>query len=59
MLALTQPHNRLDQLAMCRHTLGEFRRTHEEAGLAEARRLLTAEQWDAIQDVSSPASYFV
>ncbi|KAK9818405.1 hypothetical protein WJX72_012161 [[Myrmecia] bisecta] len=42
-----------------RKTLGEFRRTHEEAGLVEARRLLSPEQWEAIQDVSSPASYFV
>ncbi len=44
---------------MCRNTLGEFRRTHEEAGLAEVKRLLTSDQWDAIQDVSSPATYFV
>ncbi|KAL0045726.1 hypothetical protein WJX82_002854 [Trebouxia sp. C0006] len=42
-----------------RNTLGEFRRTHEEAGLAEVKRLLTSDQWDAIQDVSSPATYFV
>jgi hypothetical protein len=40
-------------------TLAEFRRTHEEAGLSEARELLTAEQWEAIRDVASPASYFV
>ena len=39
--------------------LAEFRRTHEEAGLAEARERLTAEQWEAIRDVSSPATYFV
>lgn len=42
-----------------RKTLGEFRRTHEDAGLQEARRLLTPDQWDSIQDVASPASYFV
>ncbi|DBA73425.1 TPA: hypothetical protein ACH3X1_011462 [Trebouxia sp. C0004] len=42
-----------------RNTLGEFRRTHEEAGLAEVKRLLTSDQWDAVQDVSSPATYFV
>ena len=43
----------------CRNTLGEFRRTHEEAGLTEVKKLLTSDQWDAIQDVSSPATYFV
>ncbi|KAI3424360.1 hypothetical protein D9Q98_009913 [Chlorella vulgaris] len=40
-------------------TLSEFRRTHEEAGLSEVRELLSAEQWEAIRDVASPASYFV
>ncbi|KAL4431419.1 hypothetical protein ABPG75_006675 [Micractinium tetrahymenae] len=40
-------------------TLAEFRRTHEEAGLSEVRELLTPEQWEAIRDVASPASYFV
>lgn len=40
-------------------TLAEFRRTHEEAGLAEARDSLTPEQWEAIRDVASPATYFV
>jgi proteasome activator subunit 4 len=40
-------------------TLAEFRRTHEEAGLSEVKELLTAEQWEAIRDVASPASYFV
>ena len=39
--------------------LGEFRRTHEEGGLVEAKEALTAEQWEAIRDVASPASYFV
>ena len=39
--------------------LGEFRRTHEEGGLVEAKAALTAEQWEAIRDVASPASYFV
>ena len=41
-------------------TLAEFRRTHqEEGGLSEVRELLSAEQWEAIRDVASPASYFV
>ena len=39
--------------------LSEFRRTHEEGGLAEAKEALTQEQWAAIRDVASPASYFV
>lgn len=43
----------------CRRTLAEFRRTHEEACMAEARRLLTEEQWEAIQDVAFSTSYFV
>ena len=38
--------------------LSEFRRTHEEAGLEEARHVLTSEQWEAIRDVAAPASYF-
>eukprot|EP00891_Asterochloris_glomerata_P001540 jgi/Astpho2/1540/fgenesh1_pg.00026_%23_29_t len=42
-----------------RRTLAEFRRTHEEACMAEARRLLTEEQWEAIQDVAFSTSYFV
>lgn len=45
-------------LCGCRKTIGEFRRTHEEAALAEARRALTADQWDALQSVASPATYF-
>ncbi|KAK2076994.1 hypothetical protein QBZ16_005222 [Prototheca wickerhamii] len=40
-------------------TLAEFRRTHEEAGLAEARDRLTSDQWEAIRDVANPAPYFV
>jgi len=39
--------------------LGEFRRTHEEGGLVEVKEVLSAEQWEAIRDVASPASYFV
>ncbi len=41
-----------------RKALAEFKRTHEEAAMAEARRLLDADQWDALQAVASPASYF-
>eukprot|EP00873_Tetraselmis_striata_P045158 jgi/Tetstr1/465422/TSEL_010106.t1 len=40
-------------------SLGEFRRTHEEVGLQECRDYFDAEQWEAIQDVTSTASYFV
>ncbi|KAH7621507.1 hypothetical protein Ndes2526B_g03845 [Nannochloris sp. 'desiccata'] len=39
--------------------LGEFRRTHEEGGLVEVKEVLSGEQWEAIRDVASPASYFV
>ena len=39
--------------------LAEFRRTHEESGLADARKALTDEEWEAIRDVASPATYFV
>lgn len=42
----------------CRKALAEFRRTHEEAALAEAKRALQPDQWDALQSVASPASYF-
>jgi hypothetical protein len=45
-------------LCGCRKALAEFRRTHEEAALAEAKRALEPDQWDALQSVSSPASYF-
>ena len=41
-----------------RKALGEFRRTHEEAALAAARRALEPDQWDALQEVASPATYF-
>lgn len=39
--------------------LSEFRRSHEEGGLVEVKEVLTEEQWEAIRDVASPASYFV
>ena len=42
-----------------RRALGDFKRTHEEAGLAEVRALLTPEEWEVIQEVEAPASYFV
>ena len=41
-----------------RKALGEFRRTHEEAALAAARRALDPDQWDMLQEVASPATYF-
>ena len=40
-------------------SLGEFRRTHEEAGLQECRDFFDSDQWEAIQGVSSTVSYFV
>ena len=42
-----------------RRALGDFRRTHEEAGMAEVRALLSPEEWEAIQEVEAPASYYV
>ncbi len=39
--------------------LGEFRRTHEQDSLDELRRLLDSDQWEALQQVTSSASYFV
>ena len=46
-------------MTFCRRkALAEFKRTHEEVAMAEARRLLDADQWDALQAVASPASYF-
>jgi len=42
-----------------RRALGDFRRTHEESGLAETRRLLTPEEYEAIQEVEAPASYYI
>jgi proteasome activator subunit 4 len=39
--------------------LADFRRTHEEGGLQEMKDVLTLEQWEAIRDVATPASYFV
>lgn len=44
--------------AAVRKALGEFRRTHEEAALEAARRALQPDQWDALQEVASPATYF-
>lgn len=41
-----------------RKTLGEFKRTHEQAGLSEVKRLLTEDQWEAVQGIASPASYY-
>ena len=46
------------QLCAHRKTLAEFKRTHEEAGLAQAQQMLGEEQWEAIRDVASPAAYF-
>lgn len=43
---------------MCRKTLSDFKRTHEETGLSEARSLLSESQWETIQGIASPASYF-
>lgn len=39
--------------------LADFRRTHEEGGLMEMKEVLTPDQWEAIRDVATPASYFV
>jgi len=39
--------------------LSEFRRTHEQDALEELKRQLEEEQWEALQQVTSSASYFV
>lgn len=40
--------------------LGEFRRTHPIESIdRQVAEVLTSEEWDAIRDVASPASYFV
>jgi hypothetical protein len=39
--------------------LGEFKRTHEQDSLAALRAMMSGDQWDALQQVSSQASYFV
>lgn len=41
-----------------RKAIGEFRRTHEETEMAEARRLIPEEQWEALMDLASPGSYY-
>ena len=43
---------------ICRRTLAEFKRTHEEGGLAEARAALGEDQWETLRDIASPVSYF-
>ena len=42
-----------------RESLSEFRRTHEEGGLLEMKDAISAEHWEAIRDVATPALYFV
>ena len=44
-----------DAWAVCHHALPRC----GHARLAQVRELLTPEQWEAIRDVASPASYFV
>lgn len=39
--------------------LSEFKRTHEEDALDALRQLLGEEQWEALSQVTSSASYFV
>lgn len=39
--------------------LSEFKRTHEQDSIDELKRLLQEEQWEAYQQVTSQASYFV
>eukprot|EP00889_Picochlorum_renovo_P005245 jgi/Picre1/32275/NNA_007621.t1 len=42
-----------------RESLSEFRRTHEEGGLLAIKDAISAEHWEAIRDVATPANYFV
>jgi hypothetical protein len=39
--------------------LSEFKRTHEEDATEALRALLGEEQWEALNQVTSSASYFV
>jgi hypothetical protein len=39
--------------------LSEFKRTHEEDALEQLRGMLGEEQWEAMTQVTSSASYFV
>jgi hypothetical protein len=39
--------------------LSEFKRTHEEDALEQLRGMLGEEQWEALSQVTSSASYFV
>jgi len=39
--------------------LSEFKRTHEEDALEQLRQQLGEEQWEAVSQVTSSASYFV
>ena len=41
-----------------RKTMSEFKRTHEEAGITDFRRMLTEDQWETLQGISNTASYF-
>ena len=38
--------------------MSEFKRTHEEAGITDFRRMLTEDQWETLQGISNTASYF-
>lgn len=40
-------------------SLSEFKRTHEEDALEQLRGMLGEEQWEALTQVTSSASYFV
>ena len=39
--------------------LSEFKRTHEEDALEQLKDMLGEEQWEALTQVTSSASYFV
>ena len=39
--------------------LSEFKRTHEEDAIESLKQMLGEEQWEALTQVTSSASYFV
>lgn len=38
--------------------LSEFKRTHEADSLEALKAMMDADEWDSVQQVASPASYF-
>ena len=43
---------------MLLQALSEFKRTHEADSLAALKNMMQEEEWDSLQQVTSPATYF-